>query len=132
MGGNQFTVQQHIEISRYLEPAFIQGGISRQGDDREINWADEIRNSDHRAESTAVENQKQKAVLKETEKQIEELESMVDTRDKEIDRLNNLYTGGERMDLLHITHVSEENKKTIQKLNSQIDFINKQNSQLTE
>lgn len=45
-----------------------------------------------------------------------ELEKMVQARDREISRLGNLYIGGEKISALNLEFVSNENSKTILKL----------------
>ena len=41
---------------------------------------------------------------------------MVQTRDREISRLGNLYLGGEKIDTLNLDFVTNQNSKTILKL----------------
>ena len=64
----------------------------------------------------------------EAEERIKEIESMVQERDREISRLNNLYTGDESVS--QTAFFEKENKETISKLNSQLDYINKENNKL--
>jgi hypothetical protein len=51
----------------------------------------------------------------------------IESRDKEIQRLNNLYEGGQTLPQLNVDYVSKTNKDTIQKLNDQLDFVNREN-----
>jgi len=64
----------------------------------------------------------------EAEERIKEIESMVQERDREISRLNNLYTGDESVS--QTAFFEKENKETISKLNCQLDYINKENNKL--
>lgn len=64
----------------------------------------------------------------EAEDRIKEVESMIQERDREISRLNNLYTGDENIS--QTAFFEKENKDTISKLNSQLDYINKENIKL--
>jgi hypothetical protein len=66
----------------------------------------------------------------EAEARIKELELMVIQRDKEISRLNTLYMGADNLDKMNIDFIEKENSETISKLNSQLDYINKENNKL--
>lgn len=55
---------------------------------------------------------------------------MVTQRDKEISRLNNLFMGADNLDKMHIQFIEKDNAETIAKLNSQLDYINKENNRL--
>lgn len=66
----------------------------------------------------------------ESDARTKDLESMILQRDNEISRLNNLYTGHEAVS--QTAFYEKENKETIAKLNSQLDYINKENTRLQE
>ena len=69
-----------------------------------------------------------KSFKEETDRRIKDLEGMILERDREISRLNNLYTGHETTS--QTAFFEKENKETISKLNSQLDYINKENVRL--
>ena len=64
----------------------------------------------------------------ESEGRVKELESMIQERDREINRLNGLYTGEETVS--QTAFFEKENRDTINKLNAQLDYINKENNRL--
>lgn len=66
----------------------------------------------------------------EAEDRIKELEGMIHERDREIDRLNNIYMTTENMDKMNLEFTQQANSDTIAKLNSQLDYINKENNRL--
>ena len=66
----------------------------------------------------------------EAEQRLKELESMIQERDREISRLNNLYMTTENLDKLNIEFTEKANGETISKLNSQLDYLNKENNRL--
>lgn len=55
----------------------------------------------------------------------------VDTRDVEIQRLSKLYEGGQNLQSLNVNYVTETNKNTFEKLNQQIDFLNRDNQRIS-
>jgi len=63
---------------------------------------------------------------------ISELESQKHARDEEINRLTNLYMGGETVDKMNLNYVSKENSKTVTKLENQLNYVNKENHKLIE
>ena len=58
------------------------------------------------------------------------MKEKIDKRDKEIDRLSNLYMGGENKGVPNLMFTEKENQKTIQKLNEQLDYVNWENHNL--
>lgn len=58
------------------------------------------------------------------------LEESLETRDVEILRLGSLYQGGQNNEKLAMQYSQDLNKKIVQKLNNQIDFVNKENHRL--
>lgn len=58
------------------------------------------------------------------------MEEGLETRDVEILRLGQLYQGGQNNEKLSMQYNQDMNQKIVQKLNSQIDFLNKENHRL--
>lgn len=52
-------------------------------------------------------------------------------REDEIKRLQKLYEGGQNLEVLSVRHTHETNEKTIGKLANQVDFLNKENHNLS-
>lgn len=64
------------------------------------------------------------------EDQLAQAQRHIENRDSEIQRLNNLYEGGQNLGRLNIEHVSRTNQETLQKLQDQADFVNRENKRL--
>jgi chromosome segregation ATPase len=64
------------------------------------------------------------------ESKLRVLEESLETRDVEILRLGSLYQGGQNNEKLAMQYSQDLNKKIVQKLNNQIDFVNKENHRL--
>jgi len=101
------------------------------GEDTEAkHWADELRKSDEavadlRASLRDLENQN--FTLEET---IKQSNKAIESRDTEIQRLNNLYVGGQNMDALNADYVTTQNHENLKKLEAQSDFVNRENKRL--
>jgi hypothetical protein len=54
----------------------------------------------------------------------------METRDVEILRLGQLYQGGQNNEKLSMQYNQDMNSKIVAKLNSQIDFVNKENHRM--
>lgn len=54
----------------------------------------------------------------------------METRDVEILRLGQLYQGGQNNEKLSMQYNQDMNSKIVSKLNSQIDFVNKENHRM--
>ena len=54
----------------------------------------------------------------------------IEVRDNEIMRLSKLYQGGQNMDQLAQKYQHETNERTMQKLQNQVDFLNKENHRI--
>lgn len=62
---------------------------------------------------------------------MKQLEEGLEARDIEILRLGQLYQGGQNNEKLSMQYNQDMNQKIVSKLNSQIDFLNKENHRLT-
>jgi hypothetical protein len=56
----------------------------------------------------------------------------LESRDKEILRLNTLYEGGQNLDQLKAKYVTDTNNETLSKLQNEIDFVNRENHRIDE
>ena len=54
----------------------------------------------------------------------------IEKRDQEILRLSKLYQGGQNMDQLAQKYQQETNERNMQKLQNQVDFLNKENHRI--
>ncbi|CAI2369596.1 unnamed protein product [Moneuplotes crassus] len=122
--GDDIGTKQNMELTYMLE---------RQTN-REIETAEEenlinqICEADERVQIMTKELEAYKQFKDDTESRIKDLESMIIQRDREISRLNNLYTGEETV--TQTAFYEKDNKETIAKLNGQLDYINKENRRL--
>jgi len=92
--------------------------------------ADELVKADERAAVLSSEIKKLKSIKAEMEEKFSLLNEKLEARDKEIFRLNQLYKGSQNLDIVAMEHTVETTKSSIQKLNNQIDFLNRENQRL--
>lgn len=93
-------------------------------------WAEELRKADERAAEFRNQARIYESKFRELENDLSMCRQKIDTRDKEIQRLSNLYEGGQTLPQLNVDYVSKQNKDTITKLNDQLDFVNRENHRL--
>lgn len=93
-------------------------------------WAEELRKADERAAEFRNQAKLYESKFIELEGEITMHKMKIESRDKEIQRLNNLYEGGQTLPQLNVEYVSKTNKDTISKLNDQLDFVNWENHRL--
>lgn len=93
-------------------------------------WAQEVRKADERCQTYH-------ANLLELQKKLEseqhftiELSQKIKIRDDEILRLHDMYQPGQNMEKLNLRYQQEQNDVVIQKLQNQVDFLNKENIKL--
>ena len=120
--------QQKFELASELE--YRMKELSPIRSPREKLWLDEVSKADARAERFREELALLKRVREDCEVRIQSLEGQVDAREQEIQRLQELYVGGQSLDMMSLRYVKEENENTIAKLNRQLDIINAQNTQM--
>ena len=97
---------------------------------RDQEWAQELRRADERSHEIRLRCEDLKKANAVLEAQIKQLHESVEVRDTEIIRLSQLYQGGQNNEKLTMQYLQSNNEKIIQKLNAQIDFINKENHRL--
>jgi chromosome segregation ATPase len=100
------------------------------GGAQEIEWANELRKADERSHEVRLRCEDLKKQNQDLESKLRVLEESLETRDVEILRLGSLYQGGQNNEKLAMQYSQDLNKKIVQKLNNQIDFVNKENHRL--
>jgi centrosomal protein CEP135 len=95
-------------------------------------WANSIKEADERALKFRKDIKLGEEKNSEFQKKIEFLERQIKNRDAEIKRLNDNYSLPENMEELKLKYHTETLKNKVDKLNSQIDFLNKENHSLKE
>jgi chromosome segregation ATPase len=111
------------------EPMLGSRGADQQPNDREI-WAEELRTADERTKKFREQAEKLEKDLAEAQKVGTSWKKQLETREAEIRRLQGLYEGGQNLEKLAATHISEANDQLVQRLNNQIDFLNRENHKL--
>jgi len=96
------------------------------------HYGEELEKADEKIAEMNYEINRLKNNKSEFEDTINLLRERLETRDKEIERLNFLHTEGSNIEHLSQAYNNELSKTNIQKLNNQIDFLNKQNQKLEE
>lgn len=93
-------------------------------------WAEELRAADDRANKFKQQADTIEKELGDTKKSLISLKKQVETRDVEIKRLQGLYEGGQNIEKLASKYANDNNEQLISRLNSHIDFLNKENHRL--
>ena len=99
-------------------------------DNEEESLINQMCSADERVQAMTKELSIYRDYKSEAESRINDLEKMVQQRDKEINRLNNLYMTTENLDKMNLEFTQKANSDTISKLNQQLDYINKENNKL--
>ena len=108
-----------IQMTSGLNPSNTAPAEARPalGDDTEAkHWAEELRKSD---EALAELREKMRSLENENFSLLEKVrhgEKGIEARDVEIQRLGNLYTGGQNIDTLNAEYVIKTNEETLRKL----------------
>lgn len=97
-----------------------------------IHYGDELEKADEKITVMNSEMNQLKNMRSEFEDTIKLQKERLDTRDREIERLNSLHTAGSNIDHLNQAYNTELSRTNIEKLNNQIDFLNKQNQKMEE
>ena len=93
-------------------------------------WSVELRKADERTQEVRQRCEDFKRQNAELEARIAQQNDMIEKRDTEILRLGQLYQGGQNNDKLAMQYNQEQNVQIVKKLNSQIDFLNKENHRI--
>lgn len=130
-GGKRRTIpfrRQHMQIDGPVPPSTASLYVSSQPDDPYI--ADLLQVADTRIEQLNVEVKKLSEVMYISESKIETLRSQVETRDREIERLNRSLEGGRPHDVLSLEAKNTANERLISHLNLQVDYLQQTNQEL--
>jgi chromosome segregation ATPase len=95
-------------------------------------WANDLKIADERAQKFRDEIRRLEEEKKEMDNKILFLERQIQNRDIEIRRVQNTYLNTDNIEELKIRYQTDNMKLTVEKLNSQIDFLNKENHKLQE
>jgi centrosomal protein CEP135 len=125
---NEIGAKQHMELVYQLQKETT---MEVRNED-EHNLINQICAADERVQIMSKELSVYRQFKDEAESRIKDLEGMIYQRDTEITRLNNLYMGADNLDKMNIEFIEKENSDTIAKLNSQLDYINKENNRLQQ
>lgn len=114
--------------SNPIEPSDARPAL---GEDSEAKvWAEELRKADERNAQLSQEMRVLESEINKCQNSERFMQSQIESREAEINRLSTLYEGGQNMSQLQVNHVTETNKQTLTKLQSQMDFINRENHRL--
>lgn len=92
--------------------------------------ADELVKADERATVLSAEIRRIEGSKAELEQTLQLYKEKLETRDREISRLQTANKGGPNVDLISQAYSNEVTQANIQKLNNQIDFLNRENQRL--
>lgn len=93
-------------------------------------WADEVRRADQRWQQLQQKYDHLVQVEAKSREVLQIQDKKIEARDNEIRRLTDLYQGGQNLERLNIKYHQEVNEQTVTKLQSQVDFLNKENHRL--
>ena len=97
---------------------------------REQEWANELRRADERSNEIRTKYEELVQSHLQIEERVKKMSEQIEVRDNEILRLGGLYQGGQNLDQLHMKYQQDQNEKTVQKLQNQVDFLNKENHRI--
>jgi len=97
---------------------------------KDQEWASELRRADERANELRHKYEELVQQHLGTEEKSRGLNDAIEVRDNEILRLSKLYQGGQNMDQLAQKYQHETNERNMQKLQNQVDFLNKENHRI--
>jgi chromosome segregation ATPase len=95
-------------------------------------WARDLKIADERAQKFRDEIQRLQEDKKEMENKLLFLERQIQNRDNEIRRVQNTYLNTDNIEELKVRYQTDNMKLTVEKLNSQIDFLNRENHKLQD
>jgi len=93
-------------------------------------WAQEVRKADERCEQYHQMLGSLQQKITEEEQFTAELTSKIKVRDDEILRLHDLYQPVQNLEKINLHYQYEQNEKAVNKLQNQVDFLNKENDKL--
>lgn len=125
-------ISEMVNDDSFHQPTNNPGHEFNQAELNNKQWAEELTKADERSQTFMAQLQEQKASKREVEDRLQALEKQITVREQEIQRLHNVYEGGQNLEKLNVRFVHETNEKTIAKLQNQLEFVNKENHRLTQ
>ena len=95
-------------------------------------WARDLREADERALKFRNETKFAEEKIKELSHKMEGLEKQIHARDMEIKRLNDNYFLSDNLEEIKVKYQANHLQSNVEKLNLQIDYLNKRNHELEE
>lgn len=130
-GGRRRTIpfrRQHMQIECNLPSSLSTSYVSSQPDDPYI--ADLLQVADTKIAQLAKELKTLEEANFVSDKKIETLRTQVETRDREIERLNRSLEGGRPHDVLSLEAKNSANERLISHLNLQVEYLQQTNEEL--
>ena len=93
-------------------------------------WAQEVRKADERCQTYHQAILELQNKLESEQHFTAELSQKIKVRDDEILRLHDMYQPGQNLEKINLKFQQEQTENTVQKLQNQIDFLNKENIKL--
>jgi len=124
--------EAHLNIPKLEQTGKI---ISELGDIykvTQLDYKDELMRADETKVDLTNKVRKLSVINDALEKDLNLLKSVIDKRDKEINRLTNLYEPEIHMDKIALNFERESQKRKIDNLETQLEFLNSENNKLTE
>ena len=127
--------KMEFEVSKNLENNLSLEEMRKLLESPYINreeWANDLKAADDRVENFRTQYNQEKQKNEELLKGIEFLEKQISNRDLEIKRIHQSYNVNDNIEDIKVKYKYSNLEIQIEKLNSQIDFLNKENRQYEE
>jgi len=127
--------KMEFEVSKNLDSALNLEEMRQLLESPYINrveWANDLKAADERTENFRNQYSIQKQKNEEYIQRIEFLEKQISNRDLEIKRIHQSYNIDGNLEDIKVKYKSTNLEAQLEKLNSQIDFLNKENRQMEE
>jgi len=96
------------------------------------DWASELRNADGKSKQLISKLDEQLMNNKQMGSDLNTAKGMIESRDKEINRLSMLYESNINLDKLNINYTLEKVQKQNENLQKQLEFLNTENNKLAD
>jgi chromosome segregation ATPase len=96
------------------------------------DWASELRNADGKCKQLIIKLDEQLMNNKQMGSDLNTAKGMIESRDKEINRLSMLYESNINLDKLNINYTLEKVQKQNENLQKQLEFLNTENNKLAD
>jgi chromosome segregation ATPase len=96
------------------------------------DWASELRNADGKSKQLIIKLDEQLMNNKQMGSDLNTAKGMIESRDKEINRLSMLYESNINLDKLNINYTLEKVQKQNENLQKQLEFLNTENNKLAD